>query len=134
MPGRELVAVFTVLGPETRELGVGALRVAIAIAGVVLAASEIKVMPGTDLLVIRASAGTHVAHRVAAPALCAQVRLTAMDDTAVVEAALIGLKLDRNQLGDVALRGFDLVVKYSFAGFERIVVRESHFAAGVRSG
>jgi hypothetical protein len=57
-----------------------------------------------------------------------------MDDTAVVEAALIGLKLDRNQLGDVALRGFDLVVKYSFAGFERIVVRESHFAAGVRSG
>jgi len=134
MPGRELVAVFTVLGPETRELGVGALRVAIAIAGVVLAASEIKVMPSTDLLVIRASACTNVAHRVAAPALCAQVRLTAMDDSAVVEAALIGLELDRNQLGDVALRGFDLVVKHRFAGFERIVVGESHLTAGVRSG
>jgi hypothetical protein len=32
------------------------------------------------------------------------------------------------------LRGFDLVVKHSFAGFERIVVGESHLTAGVRSG
>ncbi len=39
------MAVFTVLRPETRKLGVGALRVAIALAGVVLAASEVKIMP-----------------------------------------------------------------------------------------
>lgn len=63
------MAVFTVLGPEARKLGVGALRVAIAIAGVVLAASEVKMMPGTDLLVIGASAGADIAHRVAATAL-----------------------------------------------------------------
>ncbi len=128
------MAVFAVFGAEAGEFFVGSGRVAVDVTGVISAAGEVHVMPGADLLVVGAGAGAHIAHRVAAAAFGAEIRFAAVDDAAVVEAALVGVELDGDHVGHVALGRFDLVVEDGFTGLEIVIIRETHFAAGVRAG
>ena len=127
------MAVFAVFGAEAGEFFVGSGRVAIDVTGVISAAGEVHVMPGADLFVVGAGARAHKAHRVAAATFGAEIRFAAVDDAPVVEAALIGVEFNGYHVRHVALGGLDLVVEDSFAGFEIIIIGETHFAARVRA-
>lgn len=127
------MAVFTVLGAKAGQFVVGAGRVTIYVTSVIFAAGQVHVMPRADLLVVGAGARAHVAHGIAAATFSAKIRFAAVDDASVVEAALVGVEFDGDHVRHVPLGGLDLVVEDGFAGFEIVVIGESHFAARVRA-
>ena len=90
-------------------------------------------MIGGHLLPVLAHPRADVAHRVAAAADVARVGLTAVDDSAVVQAALVGLQCHRHRPRRVALAGGDFVWKHRLARRQVVVVGETSPACVVRA-
>lgn len=86
-----------------------------------------------DHLLVELHLAADVSHGIAAAANITRVGCTAVNDAAVMEAALIGLKFDGDRLAGVALHGLDLIGEYCRAWFEIIVIGEALFAGGVRA-
>ena len=127
------MSVLAMLGTEAGHLGVRFGRIAVSVAGEILASREVDIVVGTHHVPIQQHIAADVAHGVAATPDVAGVGCTAMDDATVMQTALVGLQFNRNGPTGVPLCGLDLIIENGFTWFQVIVIRESLFAAGMRA-